>query len=478
MIQPRHKKARTVAGVLGGADMAFEPSRIFAVDSETLWTADAARLTGLAGLKVRSARFGVVLAQEFRHGMLDLHAKSLVYTTLLSLVPFLAVSFSVLTAFGASQDIEPLLISLLEPLGETGSRVVTGWVVEFVSNVQIGVLGVLGFVVLFYFVLSLVGKIEDALNYIWRVPRGRPLVRRFTDYLSVVLVGPTLIFTAFTLIAAARRSWFVQGLLEGAPLGGVSVLLSWLVPLLVLFGVFTFVYKFLPNTPVRLRSALLGGATASLFWVLAGAGFTVFVAEAPDRVAIYRSFAAAIVFFVWLYVSWFIILVGGLVAYVHQHADTRFALLARRQPGGLAQLRLALSALTLLTRRHLAHAPPCPAADLATALGVSAAGLEEVVAACLRGGFVCRTAEPEGLILARPAEDITAAEVCEVIERAEERPVGGETEDWLTRLLGQRDRAIRASLDGVSLRSLAQSSDTAAIAATADTPARRHNRCA
>ena len=132
--------------------MAFEPSRIFAVDSETLWTADAARLTGLARLKVRSTRFGVVLAQEFRHGMLDLHAKSLVYTTLLSLVPFLAVSFSVLTAFGASQDIEPLLISLLEPLGETGSRVVTGWVVEFVSNVQIGVLGVLGFVVLFYFV--------------------------------------------------------------------------------------------------------------------------------------------------------------------------------------------------------------------------------------------------------------------------------------------------------------------------------------
>ena len=189
---------------------------------------------------------------------------------------------------------QPFLISLLEPLGETGSRVVTGWVVEFVNNVQIGVLGVLGFVVLFYFVLSLVGKIEDALNYMWRVPRGRPLVRRFTDYLSVVLVGPTLIFTAFTLIAAARRSWFVQGLLEGmAVRGSVSILLSWLVPLLVLFGVFTFVYKFLPNTPVRLRSALLGGATASLFWVLAGASFTVFVAEAPDRVAIYRSFAAA-----------------------------------------------------------------------------------------------------------------------------------------------------------------------------------------
>ncbi|MCE2486965.1 MAG: YihY/virulence factor BrkB family protein, partial [Desulfurellaceae bacterium] len=143
----------------------------------------------------------------------------------------------------------------------------------------------------------------------------------------------------------------------GEAFAGVPVLLSWLVPLLVLFGVFTFVYKLLPNTPVRLRSALLGGAAASLLWTLAGAGFTVFVAEAPDRIAIYRSFAAAIVFFVWLYVSWFIILVGGLVAYVHQHADTRFALMARRQQGTLTQLRLALSALTFLTTPRPARWP-------------------------------------------------------------------------------------------------------------------------
>ena len=448
--------------------MTFQPDRIFDVDLGALWTADAAGLTGLAGLKLRSARFALVLYEEFKRGMLDLHAKSLVYTTLLSLVPFLAVSFSVLTAFGASQDIAPFLISLLEPLGETGSRVVTSWVVEFVNNVQIGVLGVLGFVVLFYFVLSLVGKIEDALNYIWRVPRGRPLVRRFTDYLSVVLVGPTLIFTAFTLIASARRSWFIRDVLEDATLAGVPVLLSWLVPLLVLFGVFTFVYKFLPNTPVRLRSAALGGATASLLWTLTGASFTVFVAEAPDRIAIYRSFAAALVFFVWLYVSWFIILVGGLVAYVHQHADTRFALMARRQHGALVQLRLALAALTFLTRRHLAHAPPCPLADLATSLGVSAADLEEVVEACLRGGFVCRTVEPEGLVLARPPEDIGVAEVCGVIEREEEIPADGGADDRLTQLLGQRAEAIRASLGGVSLRSLARDGDTGESAPTAD----------
>ena len=455
--------------------MAFQLGQIFDLDVDDIWTADAAGLTGLASLKLRGARLGIVLYEEFKRGLLDLHAKSLVCTTLLSFVPFLAVSFSVLTAFGASQDIEPILQSFLEPLGETGSAVVTGWVVEFVKNVQIGVLGVLGFFLLFYFVLSLVGKIEDALNYIWRVPHGRPLIRRFTDYLSVVLVGPTLIFTAFTLIASAQRSWFIQNVLEEEMLGGVLVILSWLVPFLVLLGVFTLVYKFLPNTPVRLRSAVLGGATASLLWMLAGTGFTVFVAEAPDRVAIYRSFAVALVFFVWLYVSWFVILVGGLVAYVHQHAETRFELMVRRQRGVLVQIWLALSALTVLTRRYLASAPPCPFGDLATTLQVSLAELEEVVEVCLRNGFVCRAAEPEGLILARPPEDIAVADVCAVIERADEIPASGVAEDPLTQLLGQRAQAIRASLRGVNLRSLALSVGTTETATPAGTGAHGQN---
>ena len=450
-------------------------SQIFDLDVEDLWTADAVELTGLTGLKVRGVRLGIVLYEEFKRGLLDLHAKSLVYTTLLSLVPFLAVSFSVLTAFGAIRDIGPVLQPFLEPLGETGSEVVIGWVVEFVKNVQVGVLGVLGFFLLFYFVLSLVGKIEDALNYIWRVPRGRPLVRRFTEYLSVVLVGPALIFTALTVIASARQSRLVQSLLAQSTLGNVFIALSWLTPFLVLLVVFTFLYKFLPNTPVRSRSAVFGGATASLLWILAGTGLTVFVAEAPDRVAIYRSFAVPIVFFIWLYVSWFIILVGGLVAYVHQHAEVRFERAVRRQRGILVQMRLALSALTAITRRYLAGAPPWPFPDLATTLQVSPTELEEVVEACLRSGFVCRTAEPEGLILARPPEDITAADVCAVIEQADEISAGGEAEDRLTQLLGQRTQAIRASLQGVNLRSLALSVGTTEPATTADAEAHGQN---
>ena len=386
--------------------MAVQLGKILDVDFDELWAADIAALSAFARFKVRGIRLGVLLVDEFKRGMLDLQAKSLVYTTLLSLVPFLAVTFSVLAAFGASQDIEPVLKALLEPLGEKGSAVVSGWVVEFVKNVQVGVLGVLGFVSLFYFVLSLVGKIEDSLNYIWRVPRGRPLVRRFTDYLSVVLVGPTLIFTAFTLTASAQSSWFIQRLLAVETLGVVFVMITRVTPFVVLLGVFTFLYKFLPNTKVRFRSAVLGGATASVLWTIAGAGFTAFVADAPDRVAIYRSFAVGIFFFIWLYISWFIILIGGLVAYLHQHAETRLESMSRRQYGALFQIRLALSALTAISRRYLAGEPPWQPTELATALQVSQAELDDIVETCVQHGIVCRTTEPEGLVLSRPPENV------------------------------------------------------------------------
>lgn len=436
--------------------MALQFDKMFNLDSEDVWATDVAGLPGLAGLKVRGIRFGVLLFEEFKRGMLDLHAKSLVYTTLLSLVPFLAVTFSVLTAFGASQDIEPILKSFLEPLGAQGSTFVSQQVGEFVKNVQVGVLGVLGFVTLFYFVLSLVGKIEDALNYIWRVPRGRPLTRRFTDYLSVVLVGPTLLFTAFTLTASAQSNWFVQRLLEVETLGVVFVMITRVMPFLVLCGMFTFLYKFLPNTHVQFRSALLGGATASLLWITAGAVFTAFVADAPDRVAIYRSFAVVIFFFIWLYLGWFVILVGSLVAYLHQHAETRLASLSRRAHGALFYVQLALSALAEITRRYLAGETPWLSADLATALQVSPAELEDVVQMCVQTGILCRTVEPEGLVLGRPPEDVAVAEVFAVIERADEIEVDVERsgENPVERVLVQRSQALRHSFAQVTLRSL------------------------
>ena len=119
-------------------------------------------------VKLHSRRFGVVSWARFEQDMLSLRATGLTFTTLLSLVPFLALAFSVLKAFGVQNQLGPFLAQALKPLGPGGIEI-SARVIEFVNSLRVGVLGALGVAFLFYTVISLIGKIEDSLNAIWRV---------------------------------------------------------------------------------------------------------------------------------------------------------------------------------------------------------------------------------------------------------------------------------------------------------------------
>jgi membrane protein len=118
-------------------------------------------------------------------------------------------------------------------------------------------LGAVGLAGLFYTTYALIEKIEEALNAIWHVEVGRPLGRRITDYLSMVLVGPVFVFTAFGLTASAQSHWLVQRVMEVQPLGHLIVALTSLLPFFFMCMMFTFLYKFIPNTPVNFSSAFV-----------------------------------------------------------------------------------------------------------------------------------------------------------------------------------------------------------------------------
>ncbi len=383
---------------------------------------------------------------------MGLWATSLVYTTLHSLVPFLAVTFSVLKAFGVQNQVEPLLAQALEPLGPKGAEI-TRWVVEFVTNQRVGVLGTVGMAYLFYTVISLIGKIEDSLNQIWRVRRSRSLARKFSDYLSVVLVGPVLVFTAFALTASAQSHWIVQRVLEIKPLG--FILTTRVVPFLFLCAAFTFLYRFIPYTQVRLSSALVGGVTAGILWHLAGIGFAAFVAGSARYTAIYSSFAILILFLVWLYVGWLVILLGGEAAYFYQHPY--LTQVFRGGHNGRFRERLALLALVEVTRRYLGEKPPWRPEELALALGVPVSSLEDLLDEFVQRGILLRTAEPEGIALGRPPEQVTAVEILDTLRGPEPVKSTNREEDAVSHILHDRDRAVRQGLEDVTLRSLANS---------------------
>ena len=225
-------------------------------------------------LGTKVLRLATAVSMEFRNRLLAVRAAGLVFTTLVSLVPFFAVLFSVLKAFDVHHVIEPVLAQTLEPLGPK-SKEITSTIVEFVDNVKIGVLGLFGIAGLFYTTYSLIDRIEQALNAIWQVKQGRTWERKFADYLSAVLVGPVLVVSAFGLLASLQSHTLVQRLVEMEPVGTLLVWSGDMVPFGMFCIVLTFLYKAIPNTHVHLSSATVGGVTAAVAWIIAEEVFEI-----------------------------------------------------------------------------------------------------------------------------------------------------------------------------------------------------------
>jgi membrane protein len=284
-----------------------------------IWGVSLASLPPARRRAVKAVRIVHMLGCELAFGTLTMRAASLVFTTLLSLVPLLAVSFSLLKAFGVHARLEVVLLSAMEPLGEKGVEIASR-IIEFVDQVKVGVLGGVGLVVLFVTVISLVRKVESSLNTTWRVRPSRNIMQRISGYLSVLLVGPLLVFAALGLIATLMSTALVQTLVSIEPFGTVLAIATRLLPYLFIIAAFTSVYAFMPNAHVRLRSALVGGVVAGALWAMAGAGFASFVVNSPtsNYAAIYSSFAIVFFFMLWVYVVWLILLIGGTVAFYHQ----------------------------------------------------------------------------------------------------------------------------------------------------------------
>ena len=259
------------------------------------------------------------LFRDLREGQLDLRAMGLVYTTLLSIVPLLALSFSILKGFGVHQKMEPILQQLLEPLGNKSAEI-THQIVTFVNNINIGVLGTTGLLVLLYTVISLMKKIEEAINFTWRLKRTRNLAHRFSHYFSLVLIGPILMFSAIGLWAAFLDTSVMHYITN--TYGAVTTLLTSYLPKILIIFAFLFVYILIPNTKVQIKAALGGAVVAGLLWHAGSWGFASFVSSSSKQTAIYSAFASMMFFMIWMYLSWLFLLIGASIAYYLQNPQS------------------------------------------------------------------------------------------------------------------------------------------------------------
>lgn len=421
-----------------------------------VWHTDLAGMSGARRLLARSLRILTQVAKDIWDGQLTLRAMSLVYTTLLSLVPLLAISFSVLKGFGVHREIEPFLISFLAPLGDKAEEIALRFV-EFIDNTSVSVLGYLGFGMLFYAVISLMQKIERAFNFVWRVDRDRSFSERVRDYLTLVFVGPTLMVAATGMWATIMGTNFVETLAGVAPLGWLLDIATRAIPIALVIFTFTFVYAFVPNIKVRWRPALIGGVISGLLWNAGGLGFAAFVGSSGNYSAIYSGFATAIFFMIWLYVAWMILLVGCSISFYIQNpyfASQQALVLSIRM-----REKLAFAVAAAVAGRYYRGERPHSAYSIADKLGVPAQIVESVLVAMEAGQLVIRTqAQDTGYVPARSWETIPISALIACIRTQDEsasRSKLSMEDPQVTVLWDDFEGGLASGVEGLTLKDLA-----------------------
>lgn len=358
-------------------------------------------------------RYLFAVLRDMFAGQLTLRAMGLVYTTLLSVVPLIAFSFAVLKGFGVDRILEEEMYLVLEPLGEKGKEI-TDNVMRLVKNVNGGLLGGVSLAFFIYTAISMVQKVEEAFNYAWYVSKPRSFARRFTEYVFVLTIGPVAVVLALGMIGSLQDDAIVKYLLENQIVGPLFVATSKFTPFLLVTGVFAFLYWFMPNTKVRLGSALVGGVAGGLLWATLGVLVATFIVNSARTMSVYGGFAIAIIALIWLYLNWLVLLVGAQLAYYHQ--NPAYLRIGRREPrlsSGMRE-RLALNIMLLVGQAFRDSEKSITIADISDMLGIPSITLEPIVAALEENGILTST-ENEELLPGRDTANIALRDVLAVV---------------------------------------------------------------
>jgi membrane protein len=302
-------------------------------------------------------------------------------------------------------------------------------------------------------------KVESSFNFVWRVDRPRSFARRFSEYLSVMFVGPLLMSAAMGLTAALASATAMTWLREIEPFGTWLAGLSTLAPYGMVIVGFTLLYIFVPNTRVHVVPALIGGVFAGVLWAGSGSLFTSFVVSVSRAEAIYSGFAIVLVTMLWMHLSWVVLLLGAQLAFYIQNPD--YLRLGQRTASMSNALRerLALSVMLLVGRDFETPGHGWRIESLAAHIRVPRHLLEPVVVSLTEAGLLTRT-NAQRLIPARDTRRIAMTEVLGAVRSIERDTHGANGNDWNATVSALADDLERALHDTLAGRTLADLIDT------------------
>ncbi len=359
-----------------------------------VWDLDLATLPTLRGMAVRFLRVVMLVFKGFRDDECAMHASALTFSTLMAIVPIMALCLSMARGLGDADTAKRWVQNRVQSWTETfkvgpvdgvnlspatgnalpaglahddfmqdelamriNSLVEKGF--EKVDNINFAKLGTAGLVLLIWMVIEVLGRVERSFNRVWGIVAGRGLLRRFTDYLSVLLILPVLIVAAASLpVMDMVTRYMPEGTADVVRQLVASGMFKNMVVVVMTTLAFTFVIMFMPNTGMKVKSGLTGGLVSAILFLVWMWVCAMVQVGAARYGKIYGSFAVAPIVLAWVHVSWQIVLFGAEVAFSIENCDTFRMEQYAGEANVRARMTLALSVVAEAARSMTTDIPP------------------------------------------------------------------------------------------------------------------------
>ena len=274
------------------------------------------------GFFVESGKVLYVSFRKFFKNDHTLQATALTYYTLFAVVPILALLFGIAKGFSLDDKLKSIIA---ERFAEQQN--IVQWMYKFADttlrNADGGIIAGIGILVLFWTVIRLATYVENSFNQIWAVRKGRTFFRKISDYLSIIIIAPILlvVMSSSTIFARKLLAGVSQNAADTVVQNSIEIGLS-ILPIVMAWLLYIFIYMFIPNTKVKLKSAIFAGMFAAILYQAAQLAYINIQLKLSSYNSIYGSFSALPLFLIWMQWSWMITLLGAEIAFVYQNYHT------------------------------------------------------------------------------------------------------------------------------------------------------------
>lgn len=436
--------------------------RIYTFLTIDIWRIRLENLTRARALLIAQLRIVVLSLRGFREDRCGVRASALTYYTLLSIVPLAAIALGISKGFGYDYTIQRMLTESSPAYAEVASKIVE-FSQAFIESVRGGVVAGVGFALLLWTLIKVIGNIEAAFNDIWNVGKHRGIIRKFSDYIAIVIVATVgmVLYNGLIVFIGAQIPYLLDKLSLGALEGPLMGFVFKALPLVLIWMVFAFIYLVMPNTRVSLRSALIAGIIAGTIYQVVQLVYINFQIGVARHNAIYGSLAALPLFLIWIQMSWLIVLLGAEISFAIQNVNTYESEIESLHISWQTKKKLALLVAHRVIRNFADGTPPMTAAELSDALGIPVRLVRQVLGEMVEAGVFSRTEPTDGRDVAfQPACDLERFTVKCVIDTLEsmgsDTPPDQETPQFerLSAILNAFSRRIEEAPENVPLRDI------------------------